>query len=64
MFKTAARILLLRVLPRRLIPFVTVIEALLLIRSVRKRSKRPEEVVRVNEPATSRTAPPDPTAGD
>ena len=58
MFKTAAKILLLRVLPRRLIPVVTVVEALLLLRSVRRRSK-----VRVNEPASSRTAPPDaPTA--
>ncbi len=55
MFKTAARFLLLRVLPRRLIPIVTVVEALMLIRSVRKRSK-----VRVNEPAASRTAPPEP----
>ena len=54
MFKTAAKILLLRVLPRRLIPVITVVEALLLIRSVRRRSK-----VRVNEPASSRTAPPD-----
>jgi len=54
MFKTAAKILLLRVLPRRLIPVVTVVEALLLLRSVRRRS-----AVRVNEPASSRTAPPD-----
>ena len=53
MFKTAARFLLLRFLPRRLIPFITVVEAVLLLRSVRKRSK-----VRVNDPATSRTAPP------
>ena len=53
MLKTAARFLLLRVLPRRLLPIVTVAEALLLIRSVRKRSK-----VRVNEPSSSRTAPP------
>lgn len=57
MFKTAARFLLLRVLPRRLIPIVTVAEALLLIRSVRKRAK-----VRVNEPAASRSAAPDPAA--
>ena len=55
MFKTAARFLLLRVLPRRLIPIVTVVEALMLIRSVRRRSK-----VRVNEPPASRTAPPKP----
>jgi hypothetical protein len=58
MLKMAARILLLRVLPRRLIPAVTVVEALLLLRSVRRRSKRPDDVVRVNEPTSSRTAPP------
>jgi len=58
MFKTAARILLLRVLPRRLLPVVTVVEALMLIRSVRKRSRKPDDVVRVNEPMESRTAPP------
>jgi hypothetical protein len=53
MLKTAARILLLRVLPRRLLPIVTIAEAVLLIRSVRNRSK-----TKVNEPAKSRTAPP------
>lgn len=53
MFKTAARILLLRVLPRRLLPIVTVVEAILLVRSVRNRSK-----TKVNEPVASRTAPP------
>ena len=55
MLKTAARILLLRVLPRRLLPIVTVAEAILLIRSVRNRSK-----TKVDEPAESRTAPPRP----
>jgi hypothetical protein len=63
MFKTAARILLLRVLPRRLIPVFTVVEALLLLRSVRKRSRKREDVVRVNDPAASRTAPPAPPIG-
>jgi hypothetical protein len=53
MLKTAARILLLRVLPRRLLPIVTIAEAVLLIRSVRNRAK-----TKVNEPAESRTAPP------
>ena len=53
MFKTALRFLLLRVLPRRLIPFVTIVEAFLLLRSVRRRAR-----VRVNPPAASRTAPP------
>lgn len=53
MLKTAARILLLRVLPRRLLPIVTIAEAVLLIRSVRNRSK-----TKVNDPSASRTAPP------
>jgi hypothetical protein len=53
MFKTALRFLLLRVLPRRLIPVVTIVEVLLLLRSVRRRAR-----VRVNPPSASRTAPP------
>ncbi len=53
MLKTAARFLLLRVLPRRILPVVTVIEALLFLRSIRKRSR-----VRVNPPTASRTAAP------
>lgn len=60
MFKTAARILLLRVLPRRLLPVLTVVEAVMLLRSVRKRSRKPDDVVRVNDPEASRTAPPTP----
>jgi hypothetical protein len=53
MLRTAARLLLLRVLPRRALPIVTIAEAILLIRSVRRRSRD-----RVNEPSDSRTAPP------
>ncbi|MBA2719235.1 MAG: hypothetical protein H0U52_08370 [Chloroflexi bacterium] len=53
MLKTAARILLFRVLPRRLLPIVTIAEAVLLIRSVRNRSK-----TKVNDPQASRTASP------
>ena len=53
MLKTIARVLLLRVLPRRIVPIVTVIEALLFLRSFRRRSR-----VRVNAPDESRTAPP------
>lgn len=53
MLKTVARILLLRVLPRRLLPIVTVAEALLLLRSIRNRSR-----TQVNAPGASRTAPP------
>jgi hypothetical protein len=58
MFKSAAKLLLFRVLPRRLIPFITVAEAILLIRSVRNRSKTKTAV---NAPARSRTAAPDPS---
>ena len=53
MLKTAARILLLRILPRRILPFVTVVEALIFLRSIRRRSS-----VAVNAPTESRTAPP------
>ena len=53
MLKTIARILLLRVLPRRLLPIVTIAEAFLLVRSIRNRSR-----TRVNAPSASRTAPP------
>ena len=56
MLKTVARILLLRVLPRRILPIVTVVEALLFLRSIRNRSR-----VKVNPPTASRTAPPAPT---
>ncbi|TMF39417.1 MAG: hypothetical protein E6I26_05280 [Chloroflexi bacterium] len=62
MLKTAARILLLRILPGRLIPIVTVAEAILLIRSVRRRSRRPAPVA-VNDPRSSRSAPPEPAGG-
>lgn len=58
MLKTATRFLLLRLLPHRLLPIVTVAEALLLLRSVRNRSR-----TRVNEPGQSRTAPPPPVPG-
>ena len=54
MLKTVARILLLRVLPRRILPIVTVVEALLFLRGIRNRSRVP-----VNPPTRSRTAPPD-----
>jgi hypothetical protein len=55
MLKTALRFLLLRFLPRRIVPIVTVVEAVLFVRSIRNRSKN-----RVNSPAASRTAPPPP----
>jgi len=65
MLKTVARFALLRVLPRRILPVVTVVEILLFVRSVRKRS-----TVRVANPATGAApaagaAPPsDATAAD
>ena len=55
MLRTATRFLLLRFLPRRILPIVTIAEALLLIRSVRKKRS-----LAVNEPKDSRTAPPPP----
>jgi hypothetical protein len=57
MLKTAARILLLRVLPGRLIPLVTIAEAVMLLRSVRRRAR---PAVAVNNPNASRTAAPPP----
>jgi hypothetical protein len=60
MLRTATRFLLLRFLPRRILPIVTIAEALLLIRSVRKKKS-----LAVNEPKNSRTAAPPstPTGG-
>jgi hypothetical protein len=55
MIRTLTRLLLLRVLPRRILPIVTIAEAILLLRSVRNRRKP----VAVNDPKASRTAPPD-----
>ena len=55
MLKTAARFLLLRFLPRRILPIVTVVEALLFV------SFDPEPVAGEGQPADeSRTAPPEP----
>jgi hypothetical protein len=53
MIRAATRFLLLRFLPRRILPIVTIAEAILLVRSVRR--KKP---VAVNDPESSRTAPP------
>jgi hypothetical protein len=59
MIRAATRFLLLRFLPRRILPIVTIVEAALLLRSVRRK-----KAVEVNEPSDSRTAPPPPpTAG-
>jgi hypothetical protein len=59
MLKTLARFALLRVLPRRILPIVTIVEAILFVRSVRNRSR-----VRVNAPTDSRTARPAPAGAD
>jgi hypothetical protein len=53
MVKTLLRFALLRVLPRRILPIVTVVEAALFLRSIRRRFKTP-----VNPPTASRTAAP------
>ena len=53
MLKAAARLLLLRVLPRRILPIVPLVEAVLFVRSIRNRSR-----TKVNPPAAARTAPP------
>jgi hypothetical protein len=66
MFRVAARLLLLRILPRRLLPVLTIVDALLLFRSLRRRRQArivgstPRTAIRTNEPAASRTAPPPP----
>jgi hypothetical protein len=52
MFRWFARFFLLRFLPRRLLPVLTVIEIVRLVRGLR----RPRHAV--NEPTDSRTAPP------
>jgi hypothetical protein len=52
MISWAARFLLLRVLPRKLVPILTLIELARLARGLRRRR------FAVNEPMYSRTAPP------
>ena len=52
MFRWFARFFLLRFLPRRLLPILTVVEIVRLVRGLR----RPKYAV--NEPIDSRTAPP------
>ena len=53
MLKTIARVLLLRVLPRRILPVVTLLEAFLFLRGIRNRSR-----TKVNPPTASRSAKP------
>jgi hypothetical protein len=54
MFRWFARAVLLRFLPRRLLPILTAIELFRIVRGLRRRKQA------VNEPTASRTAPPPP----
>jgi hypothetical protein len=58
MFRWLARAFLFRFLPRRLLPFLTALELLAILRAVRNRQR-----YAVNEPTRSRTAPPPPAPG-
>ena len=58
MFRWLARAFLFRFLPRRLLPFLTALELLAILRAVRRRQR-----YAVNEPTESRTAPPPPPPG-
>lgn len=53
MFRWLGRLLLLRVLPRRLVPILTAVELFRLAKAARQRRG-----LAVNEPSNSRTAPP------
>jgi hypothetical protein len=57
MLRWALRFLLLRVLPRRLFWFLSLVDLYFLFRSIRRRMAGP---VRVNDPRRSRTAAPPP----
>jgi hypothetical protein len=55
--KSAARLLLFRILPGRLFILLTIYDAWVLLRSIRRRLGE-TGTVQVNEPTASRTAPP------
>lgn len=57
MLRWIGRAVILRFLPRRLLPVLTAIEFIRIVRGLRKQ-KQP-----VNEPTDSRTAPPPPLPG-
>jgi hypothetical protein len=57
MISWAARFLLLRVLPRKLVPIITIFELARLAWGLRRRRYA------INEPSDSRTAPPPPRPG-
>jgi hypothetical protein len=56
MLRTATRILLFRVLPRRLFWVMTVVDAIVLLRSLRRMQRSGRYAI--NPPTASRTAPP------
>ncbi len=53
MFKWLGRVVLLRFLPRRLLPLLTAVQVFRMLRGLRNRQQ-----LAVNEPTDSRTAPP------
>jgi hypothetical protein len=55
MFKWFARVVLLRFLPRRLLPILTAVQVFRMFRDLRNRQR-----FAVNDPRDSRTAPPPP----
>jgi len=56
MLRTATRILLFRVLPRRLFWVLTVVDAIVLLRALRRSQQAGRYAI--NPPTASRTAPP------
>jgi hypothetical protein len=56
MLRTMTRLLLFRILPRRLFWAVTVVDAIVLLRAIRRSQQAGRYAV--NQPAASRTAPP------
>jgi hypothetical protein len=56
MIRTATRLLLFRVLPRRLFWVMTVVDAIVLLRAIRRSQQSGHYAI--NRPTASRTAPP------
>ena len=56
MIRTATRLLLFRVLPRRLFWAVTVVDAIVLLRAIRRSQQAGRSAI--NQPTASRTVPP------
>jgi hypothetical protein len=60
MLRSIARFFLLRFLPRRLLPILTLVE---IVRMVRSLNRGRRQRFAVNDPLDSRTAPPPPAPG-